>query len=281
HDAPKTIAATERAELKIAFPPNGAEVDLSSGAQALSLKALGGQLPLAWFVNGAPVAERDFRRQSSWKPDGAGFARVTVIDAKGATDSAFVRIGAGARFLVLQIIFLAIDKHHDVGVLLDRAGFAQIRELRALVVALLDRAGKLRQAEDRHIKLLGQRLQAGGDLGDFLHAAVAARFGAGEQLQIIDDQQIEPTLALQAARARHELGDRDAAGLVDVERDALHLHHRLRDAMKVIFRDVAAADLIRGDARLFGDDAGGELFGRHFQREEADDAAVDGLHRAI
>jgi len=92
HDAPKTIAATERAELKIAFPPNGAEVDLSSGAQALSLKALGGQLPLAWFVNGAPVAERDFRRQSSWKPDGAGFARVTVIDAKGATDSAFVRI---------------------------------------------------------------------------------------------------------------------------------------------------------------------------------------------
>ncbi len=91
-DAPKTIAATERAALKISFPPDGAEVDLSGGAQALSLKALGGQLPLAWFVNGAPVCESDFRRQSSWKPDGAGFARVTVIDAGGATDSAFVRI---------------------------------------------------------------------------------------------------------------------------------------------------------------------------------------------
>ena len=56
------------------------------------LKALGGQLPLAWFVNGAPVMQGDFRRQSAWKPDGAGFARVTVIDAKGATDSAVVRI---------------------------------------------------------------------------------------------------------------------------------------------------------------------------------------------
>ena len=91
-DTPKTIAATERAALRISFPPDGAEVDLSGGAEALRLKALGGQLPLAWFVNGAPVAESDFRRQSSWRPDGAGFARVTVIDAKGATDSAFVRI---------------------------------------------------------------------------------------------------------------------------------------------------------------------------------------------
>ncbi len=54
-DAPKTIAATERAALKISFPPNGAKVDLDGGARPLNLKALGGQLPLAWFVNGAPV----------------------------------------------------------------------------------------------------------------------------------------------------------------------------------------------------------------------------------
>jgi penicillin-binding protein 1C len=91
-DAPKTIAATERAALKISFPPDGAKVDLDGGAEPLRLKALGGQLPLAWFVNGAPVAQGDFRRRSIWKPDGAGFARVTVIDARGATDSATVRI---------------------------------------------------------------------------------------------------------------------------------------------------------------------------------------------
>jgi len=40
----------------------------------------------------APIAEGDFRRQSAWKPDGAGFARVTVIDAQGAADSARIRI---------------------------------------------------------------------------------------------------------------------------------------------------------------------------------------------
>jgi penicillin-binding protein 1C len=91
-DAPKTIAATERAALRISFPPDGAKVDLEGGAEPLTLKALGGQLPLTWFVNGAPAAEGDFRRQSLWKPDGAGFARVMVIDAKGATDTATIRI---------------------------------------------------------------------------------------------------------------------------------------------------------------------------------------------
>ncbi len=91
-DAPKTIAATERAALKISFPPDGAKVDLDGGAELLSLKALGGRLPLSWFVNGAPLAGGDSRRQSQWRPDGAGFARVTVIDSGGATDTATIRV---------------------------------------------------------------------------------------------------------------------------------------------------------------------------------------------
>jgi penicillin-binding protein 1C len=49
-------------------------------------------LPLTWFVNDAPVGEPDSRRQSAWKPDGVGFARVSVIDARGATDSIWVRV---------------------------------------------------------------------------------------------------------------------------------------------------------------------------------------------
>ncbi len=91
-DAPKSIAATAAPPLKIAFPPDGARVDLDGGLGKLALKALGGALPLTWFVNGAPVTQGDFRRATSWKPDGAGFARVSVIDANGATDSALVRI---------------------------------------------------------------------------------------------------------------------------------------------------------------------------------------------
>ena len=95
-DAPKTMAATATPPLKIAFPPDGARIDLGlkDGArdETLALKALGGALPLTWFVNGAPVGEPDLRRQSLWRPDGAGFARVSVIDAKGVSDSILVRL---------------------------------------------------------------------------------------------------------------------------------------------------------------------------------------------
>ena len=94
-DAPKTVAATSIAQLKIAYPPDGARVDLGAAqgaASSLALKAQGGALPLIWMVNGAPVGAPDPRRQSSWKPDGAGFARVSVMDAKGVTDSVLVRI---------------------------------------------------------------------------------------------------------------------------------------------------------------------------------------------
>ncbi len=96
-DAPKTIAATLSAKLKIAFPPDGARVDLglkhSQAAFAqLALKASGGVPPFTWLVNGAPVASPELRREATWTPDGAGFARVSVMDAKGATDSVLVRL---------------------------------------------------------------------------------------------------------------------------------------------------------------------------------------------
>jgi len=95
-DAPKTMAAAEAAPLKIAYPPDGARIDLglSEGDRdgRLALKALGGAPPFVWFVNGEPVGEADLRRQSAWKPDGAGFARVTVVDGKGASDAVVVRL---------------------------------------------------------------------------------------------------------------------------------------------------------------------------------------------
>ncbi len=96
-DAPKTFAAAAMAPLKIAYPPDGARVDLGltkggDAATALALKAQGGVPPLTWIVNGTPLGEADLRRQSAWTPDGAGFARVSVIDAKGASDSVLVRL---------------------------------------------------------------------------------------------------------------------------------------------------------------------------------------------
>jgi penicillin-binding protein 1C len=96
-NAPKTIASTTTAPLKIAFPLDGARVDLGFSQRGdetspLALKASGGVPPLAWMVNGLPVGGPDLRRSAVWQPDGAGFARVSVMDARGESDSVMVRI---------------------------------------------------------------------------------------------------------------------------------------------------------------------------------------------
>jgi len=96
-DTPKLVSTTASAPLKIAYPPDGARVDLGltkagESAAALALKAQGGVPPLTWIINGTPLGNADLRRQSAWTPDGSGFARVSVIDAKGASDSVLVRL---------------------------------------------------------------------------------------------------------------------------------------------------------------------------------------------
>ena len=96
-DAPKTIASTTNAPLKITFPLDGSRVDLGvsnprEATALLALKASGGVPPLRWLVNGAPVGLAELRRNASWRPDGAGFAKVSVIDSRGASDSVSVRL---------------------------------------------------------------------------------------------------------------------------------------------------------------------------------------------
>ena len=102
-----------------------------------------------------------------------------------------------------QVILLAENEHDDVGVLLDRAGFTQIRQLRPLVLALLDGARELRAGDHRHFQFLGDCFQAAGDVGDFLDAVLhgAALRRGTHQLQVVDDDHAEPLLTLEAARA--------------------------------------------------------------------------------
>ncbi|MFB0490598.1 penicillin-binding protein 1C [Methylobacterium sp. OAE515] len=88
--------------LRIAYPPDGARIDLGLGAAghegegtadgpALALKALGGVPPLTWLIDGQPVVQTP-RRRAAWSPTGAGFARISVLDSTGASDSVSIRL---------------------------------------------------------------------------------------------------------------------------------------------------------------------------------------------
>jgi penicillin-binding protein 1C len=81
---------------RIQFPVNGSRIDVAGGDGApflsMPVKVAGGVLPMTMLVNGVSVGEFDGRRQRLIDPPGPGFARLTVIDAKGAADTVVVRI---------------------------------------------------------------------------------------------------------------------------------------------------------------------------------------------
>ena len=94
-DVPKTVAALATPALRLAFPPEGARIDLASagaGRPQLALKVTGGVAPFTWLVDGAPVMDAVRRRETNWQPPGKGFVRISVIDAAGASESVSVRL---------------------------------------------------------------------------------------------------------------------------------------------------------------------------------------------
>ncbi len=75
----------------IAFPPDGARIELGSDP-AVSLKVHGGTPPFTWLADGVPITTQEFRRDTFWDAALKGFARLSVIDAKGQTATARVRV---------------------------------------------------------------------------------------------------------------------------------------------------------------------------------------------
>jgi penicillin-binding protein 1C len=83
---------------RIMFPPDGARIEMAGGQNGVAahdpvaLKIAGGTAPLTVMVNGVPVLAQGGRRTLFFRPDGPGFVRLTVMDARGAADSVMVRV---------------------------------------------------------------------------------------------------------------------------------------------------------------------------------------------
>jgi penicillin-binding protein 1C len=75
---------------KILYPPDGAVVAWDGAS--LPLEASGGKGPLRWLVDGKPLPPAKPRRTPYWQPAEIGFVRLTVIDARGRSARATVRL---------------------------------------------------------------------------------------------------------------------------------------------------------------------------------------------
>ena len=74
----------------VAFPPDGAEVELL--AAGLKVRVQGGTAPFTWLVDGTPVLTASRDRESLLDLPGTGFVTLSVIDAKGRSARAQVRV---------------------------------------------------------------------------------------------------------------------------------------------------------------------------------------------
>ncbi|MCB8881214.1 transglycosylase domain-containing protein [Acidisoma cellulosilytica] len=85
-------AAPSPDPLRLLFPPPGAVID---GLGPLDLKAMGGERPLSFLIDNAPIFSIGALRQTQWLPPGPGFYHVTVLDAAGAAVHAAIRVTEG------------------------------------------------------------------------------------------------------------------------------------------------------------------------------------------
>ncbi len=92
---PEAFAGGSANAPRIVYPPHGARVEAAAGGgktEPLALKIAGGAEPLTVMVNGRSVAAEPGRRVVFFDPEGPGFVRLTVMDAKGLTDSIVIRV---------------------------------------------------------------------------------------------------------------------------------------------------------------------------------------------
>lgn len=78
--------------LGISFPLDGSVVEWTGEGMQVQLTAQGGVRPLQWFVDGQPIKTHRWARQTSFAPGTEGFYQVTVMDKRGQTASAKVRL---------------------------------------------------------------------------------------------------------------------------------------------------------------------------------------------
>ena len=86
-------AATDQSKgPRIAFPPAGVTLEVAP-SDPVVVKLRGGE-GLKIFVDGLPAGITDASGTYLWRPTGEGFARLTVMDAAGLSDSVSIRVRA-------------------------------------------------------------------------------------------------------------------------------------------------------------------------------------------
>ena len=172
-----------------------------------------------------------------------------------------------AVFIVALVILLAVHEHHHVGILLDGARLPEVVEPGPVVARGLRLTVELGQAEHRDIELARHHLQPAGDPGHLLLSWVPRIVGL-DQLQVVDHDQRQLLLPLEAAGHRRDLRERAAGSVVDVERRGADLRRFLHQPAAVLLGDGPIAEPVPVDLRRGAQQPVGEFEAGHLEADE-------------
>ena len=100
--------------------------------------------------------------------------------------------------IFFAVFVFLMDKHHDVGVLFDGTGIAQVGKARA-AAALFDGARELRKGEYGNIEFLRHLFERARNFSDLLDEVVVFDVRRHHKLEIIHNDEAEFAFALKSA----------------------------------------------------------------------------------
>ncbi len=168
------------------------------------------------------------------------------------------------------VAILAREEDHNVSVLLDGSGFAEVGEFRDLILTRFDASRKLRERHNRDIEFAGELFEAAGNFRDFLDAVVAAARTPFHQLEVVDDYHPEIVLGLEATRHRAHFHNIERARIIDEDRGLAEGADSLADLGEVVALEFAGTQTPQIHTGLRGDHTVDQLVAAHFQGEDAD-----------
>ena len=113
-----------------------------------------------------------------------------------------------------MIIFIPVNKHYDIGILLNGAGFTEVGEYGTFVLACFGGAVQLGQGYYGNVQLLGQGLEISGDGTHLLFAGAELHACGVHELQVVYYYHPDTMFAYQPSGFGAEFRDREAGGLV-------------------------------------------------------------------
>ena len=172
-----------------------------------------------------------------------------------------------------MIILGAVYEEHHIGILLDGSRLTKVGQLRTLTLqtlTVLNRTVKLRESEDRNVKLFGETLQRLRNLRHLLLTATEAHTVSVHKLEVVDHDNLHALLAHKTACLGAQLEDREARRIVDVERRALQIAHILVKAFPFVVGELTIKHLVARNLADVRDKTVYKLHVVHLKREESD-----------